>query len=479
MTDILICNSYYLAHDPIARRYPSFYPPLGTLYIAAYLRQAGLWQVDVFDATLASGEDEFKRTVSHTRPRIIGIQALITTRKSAQRMIQIAKDSGATVIMGGPDPTVCYEEYLRWGADFVVLGEGELTAHELILYLTERTNMNLRDIFGLAYWEKEGLVVTPPRKLISNLDELPLPALDMIDVSRYFEIWKQGHGHTSLHFITSRGCPFTCTWCSRAVFGRTFRQRSVANVVDEMQFLIDQYNPDMLWIADDTFGLNREWLEIWCEEVMRRGIYIPFRCFTRVDQVNPRMLNKLKQVGCERIHIGVESGSQRILNSMRKKSCVEDNRRVSQQIQEAGINLNYFIMFGYPGETFEDIKLTEQLILETRPNSVGYSIAYPVPGTEFYEQVRDRLIIKDQDDLWAKTTQGIQLLFRAQYPLIYYRIVIHYIESRLKSLNIKEPLKYRLFNIVLASILKNMKWIFESIWPLLHKHNLIHKGMES
>lgn len=468
MTDILLSNSYFLGRDRVAQKRPYFYPPLGLLYVAAYVRQMGLWHIDVFDSTFAQDESEYERVINRSRPQVVGIQALVTTRRATQNMIRIAKKSGACVIVGGPDPTVCYQHYLDWGADFVVIGEGELTTAELLLHLTKQADICLWDICGLAYRDNNGIAVTPPRELKANLDEIPRPALGMIEVARYFEVWKRRNGYTSLSLLTSRGCPFTCTWCSRAVFGQSFRQRSVYNVVDEMQLLKEQYDPDTLWIVDDTFGLNRKWLEHWCNEVVERRVGLPFRCFTRADTISPEILAQLRVAGCERMHIGVESGSQRILDAMKKRTRIEDVRRAARQIHKAGIKLNYFIMFGYPGEDFIDIQQTEQLIFETAPDSIGYSIAYPVPGTEFYDGVKDQLK-PDVDDLWERTSQGLQLLFRAPYPLIYYRSLVQFIESRRRYLSSRWLSLSKFVGLAQMVTAGSVRWLVEHLFTLVRK----------
>jgi radical SAM superfamily enzyme YgiQ (UPF0313 family) len=235
-----------------------------------------------------------------------------------------------------------------------------------------------------------------------------------------------------------------------------------------MRFLKEQYNPDTLWIADDTFGLNRRWLENWCDEVIRCGIRIPFRCFTRVDVIGPDILARLKAAGCQRIHLGVESGSQRVLDAMQKKTRVADIRRASRQIHEAGIKLNYFIMFGYPGETFKDIQETERLIFEAKPDSVGYSIAYPVPGTEFYEHVKDRLA-SNSDVLWERTSRGFQLLFRARYPLLYYCLLVRSIESRRGYLNARWSSISKLICLINMILTGSMRWTAEHLWLVIWK----------
>lgn len=435
---VLLSNSYYLNRHPEMQREPHLYPPLGPLYVAAYIRHKGPWDVQMFDCTFARDESEYAAAVYKHRPSIVGIQSTITTRPAARNMIKIAKQAEAIVVVGGPDPTVSYSDYLHWGADFVVIGEGEVTALELMFHLANNEPSAARTIRGIAYHNESNVVVNPPRPLIANLDQLPLPALDLIAVEPYLELWQQHHDYTELHMMTSRGCPFTCTWCSRAVFGRSFRQRSVVNVVDEMVYLRDSYGVDRLWIADDTFGLNQRWLEAWCREVVRSGLQIPFKCMTRVDLIRSEMLQRLKEVGCYQIHLGVESGSQRVLDAMQKRTRVDQIREASKMIRDAGIELGFFIMFGYPGEKTEDIRKTEQLIFEMNPDTLGVSIAYPVPGTEFYDIVKDRLVA-DAEDRWEKTGADYQLMFKSEYPEMYYRHLIQYV---LKRLALRRPRRF-------------------------------------
>lgn len=474
---ILLCNSYYLNRHPAMQHQPHLYPPLGPLYVAAALREAS-WDVIFFDSTFAQNESEFETVVSRQKPSIVGIQSAITTRPTAKNMIEIAKKANAIIIAGGPDPTVSYSDYLRWGADLVVMGEGEITMQELVLHLSNEDTLAIKDTRGIAYHNGSEIVVNPPQTMISNLDQIPWPALDLIDVEPYFEIWKRHHGYTEMHIITSRGCPFTCTWCSRAVFGKSFRQRSVYNVVQEMKHLRNAYGIERLWIADDTFGLNRQWLELWCDEVIHHNLQIPFKCMTRLDLINQEMIQKLKNAGCYQINLGVESGSQRILDAMKKRTQVNQIRSASRIIQNAGIGLGYFVMFGYPGETFSDIRQTERLLSEINPNSIGYSIAYPVPGTEFYEDIKDQLVTTNSDGLWERTMEGLQLMFRAEYPLIYYRSLIHYLENKHRYLQMQGTSRSKLIclaNIIVAS---GLRWTIE-FWTLIRRAKPFRRGRET
>jgi radical SAM superfamily enzyme YgiQ (UPF0313 family) len=445
------------------------YAPLGILYLAAYLRQFGL-QVGIFDATFANGLSDFINALQQNKPRVVGIQGLITTRNISKLMIQAAKNLGAVVIMGGPDPSSSWEDYLQWGADYVVIGEGELPLHKLMLYLTKQSgksdDINFGDIPGLAYTKNGQIHLTSGYRKNANLDSLPLPAYDLINVEKYLDAWRSYNGYASMHLLTSRGCPFGCEWCSHAVFGRTFRQRSVENVIKEMHFLYDTYRPDHLTIGDDTFGLNARWLSDWCDAFKDAGFKFRFRCFSRADVVNEQMLLKLKEVGCSHIHLGVESGSQRILDSMNKGTRVEDIYRVSDLIKKAGIGLGYFIMLAYPGETYKDIHKTEKLILEIKPDTLGLSIAYPVPGTLFYERVRGDILPLVNNNGEEQMGSGYQLKFRATYPALYYRHLLGYIQRRYRLYTKTGSRLERLSANLLAVLDFIFLRMFERLWLL-------------
>lgn len=465
--DLLLCNSYYLSYEsmPGARGQP--YAPLGILYLASYLEQFGELKIGTFDATFANGLPDFERTLYQLKPRIVGIQGVITTRRITKQMIQIAKNIGAIVVVGGPDPSSSWEDYLHWGADYVVIGEGELTLRHLMLYLTQNVKgMTLDDIAGLAYIRNGDVYRTKLNKRINDLDSIPFPAYHMIDVERYFDAWQKYNGFTSMHLLTSRGCPFGCEWCSHAVFGRTFRQRSVENVIAELRYLRVRYGPEHITIGDDTFGLDKKWLYRWSDAVEEERFNFRFRCFSRVDVVDERMLRRLKSVGCSHIHLGVESGSQRILDSMNKGTKVEDIYRASKLIKDIGIGLGYFIMFAYPGETYEEIHKTEKLIFENKPDTLGLSVAYPVPGTRFYDRVKNQILPSD-DCAEEQMGSGNQLKFNATYPGWYYRRLIRYIERRFDShVNSVFPMRK-----IANTIINNLDFVFlrtfERLWLII------------
>mgnify|MGYP001044967246 CR=1 FL=1 len=251
----------------------------------------------------------------------------------------------------------------------------------------------------------------------------------MIDIPQYLDAWKAYNGYSSMHIATSRGCPYQCVWCSHTVFGSTYRQRSVENVVGEMKYLSEIYHPDHITIADDTLGINKKWIRDWREKLQSENIKIPFRCFSRANLINEEMLGELKLAGCRHIYLGVETGSQKILDSMTKGITVDQIQQATKLIKSYNIDIGFFIMFAFPGESYSDIKQTLDIIFELKPNSLGMSIAYPIPGTPFYEKVQDKLLPSKHN---TEETMGSsrELKFRATYPLRYYLALIRYIDLR-------------------------------------------------
>lgn len=425
--DILLANSYFLSFDPTEQQIMRPYPPLGPLYVAAYLRREG-YRVAAFDATFAQDEQEFARALVEHDPPVVGIHATILSRPWAGRMIGIAKLQGRTVIVGGPDPASYVEEYLgEYGADFVVVGEGEETARELLASLLGQSGVAPQSVSGLAFLSDGQIVRTLPREKLKDLDRLPRPALDLVDVPRYLRVWKERHGYTSLHLITNRGCPFTCAWCSRAVYGRSYRQRSPENVADEMAWLKETFAPDRLWIADDVVGIDRKWIARWRDALWARDAVIPFEGICRVDLINEAVLKDLKEAGCRRIYYGAESGSQRVLDAMRKGFKVEEVRQACRLTREAGIEIGLFTMFGYPGENAEDVRRTIRLVQEIRPDFAGFSVAFPLKGTEFYELVKDEL----PAHLHWSATHEKAAAWKTYFPSEFYQATIRYLTKQL------------------------------------------------
>ena len=398
--DLLLAHAYFLAEDPQEREVMKPYPPLGLLYLSSHLKRHGVG-VSVFDGTFRSYED-FTSLIGEARPSIVGVYCNLMTKRQALRLIPACKAAGALTIAGGPDPPHYAEDYLDHGFDVIVVGEGERTLQELVPRLLARPGCrDLADVPGLIYRDEFGrLVRTAPRPLLPDLDAQPFPDRDAIDIDAYLSAWRGRHGMGSISLITARGCPYTCAWCSRSVFGDTHRRRSPVNVAGEVQTIVDRYRPDLLWYADDVFTIHPGFLTKYSEELRRRGLSVPFECISRAERISEPVADVLARMGCYRVWIGSESGSQRVLDSMDRRMTVEQVRVATARLQRQGIQVGMFIMLGYEGEELADLERTIDHLKLASPDVFLTTVAYPIKGTAYYERVNGRVRRRGS---WAAT----------------------------------------------------------------------------
>jgi anaerobic magnesium-protoporphyrin IX monomethyl ester cyclase len=390
MADLLLTHGYFLYDDPKELKIMKPYVPLGILYICSHLRKKG-FDVEVFDTTFSSLRD-LTRHLQAEPPSVLGVYANLMTRKKVLEIVRIARESGWKTIVGGPEPGAYVREYLESGADVVVLGEGEITMEELLPALNQNSDSELSKVNGIAFLGEQGQVhQTAPRTQITDLDAQPWPARDAIDVMRYVQTWRDAHGQGSLSFITARGCPYRCRWCSHQVFGMTHRRRKPLAVVDEVEWLLSTYQPDMVWIADDVFTIHHGWLRQYAAEMRRRGLHIPFECISRADRLSDEVVDLLAALGCFRVWIGSESGSQRILDSMERGVTVEQVQSAVSACKTRGIQTGMFLMWGYEGEELSDIEATVEHVKRTDPDIFFTTVAYPIKGTPYFSEVADRV----------------------------------------------------------------------------------------
>jgi radical SAM superfamily enzyme YgiQ (UPF0313 family) len=428
LVDVLLTHSYHLFYDPKQIRKMQPYPPLGTLYAAALLRKHG-FSVALFDTMLEDPSAGFEEALRLYRPRVVALyednfnfltkMCLTRMRAVAFGMLDAAVSMGSTVIASGSDASDQTEEYLRRGFDYVLLGEAEWTLVELVAGLLGNSDCRPEQIPGVALLDPatDELARSPRRPILRDLDTLPLPARDLIQPDAYRKAWRERHGFFSMNLVASRGCPYRCNWCARPIYGDSFHVRSAEGVAEEMKELKEQYRAEHLWFADDVFGLKHHWVEELAEAVERRAARIPFKVQSRVNLVTSEVASALGRAGCTEVWMGVESGSQKILNAMEKGTRVELVAEARENLRREGIRACFFLQFGYPGETWEDIQNTVELVRETRPEDIGVSVSYPLPGTEFYERVREELGAKrnwvDSDDL--------SVMFKGTYTNDFYR----------------------------------------------------------
>ncbi|HLG31054.1 MAG TPA: cobalamin-dependent protein, partial [Candidatus Brocadiales bacterium] len=294
MSEILLVNSYLLSNDLNEQRVMKPYAPLGIQYISSYLKSKG-HHVDIFDGTFRS-IPEFRSTLERLKPKVVGIYANVITKETALEMSALAKQHNATVLVGGPGPVIDTDAYFASGVDVIVRGEGELTVEALINLNDLSDSEELQQIDGIIFKKNGRIVRTTDRKLIEDLDTIPLPDRESINIQRYMDAWKGKHGVSSVQILTARGCPYTCTWCSKEVFGNIYRKRKIEKVIEEIQLIKEKYNPDQLWFADDILTLKRDWILEFSSRVKEKNLAIPFECLARVDLVDEEVLAALKAI---------------------------------------------------------------------------------------------------------------------------------------------------------------------------------------
>jgi anaerobic magnesium-protoporphyrin IX monomethyl ester cyclase len=451
MLSILVCHSYYLRLDQkqVLRAKP--YPPLATLQVVAQLREAG-HRVTFFDAMLADGTDEYDRLLAE-RPQIVLIyednynflskMCLGAMRRAACEMIGSAHRMGARVIAAGPDVTDAPAPYLKAGADLALIGEGIFALFQVLPRLESNPHVAAADLAigmtGIASLvggrvTGQGAHGHGPHAQgahghnahgLSGLNgaavaaEVGLAAWELVDMDRYRAVWLKAHGYFSLNMAASRGCPFRCNWCAKPIWGNQYLQRSAVEVAEEMAYLKRSFNPDHIWFADDIFGFRVDWVAQFAASVKSLDARIPFTIQTRADLVSERMAEVLRDAGCKEAWIGAESGSQRVLDAMNKGTTVTEIRAARARFKAVGIRVGFFIQLGYMGEDLSDILATRELLQAARPDEIGVSVSYPLPGTKFYELVKAELGGKTH---WLESND-LDMMFHGTYTSDFYRSV--------------------------------------------------------
>jgi len=425
---ILLTHGYFLSEDLKEQAIMKPYPTLGLLYVSGYLKLKNV-EHDVFDTTFSSTQ-LFKNHLNKSKPDVVAFYTNLMTKVKVIELIQFIRSNeilkDTRIVLGGPDLTYNKKDYLDSGADFLVVGEGEETFYELMVAL--KTKSVISEIGGLAYLENEELMVNAPRVKIKDLQDLPLPNRSAYPIEKYLRTWKTHHGESALNISTQRGCPYTCKWCSTAVYGQSYRRRPAKDVVEELKVLKEQYNPDTFWFVDDVFTVSHKWLEEFHNEIKESGLKIKYECITRAERMNDKVIQWLKDSGCFRVWIGAESGSQKIIDAMDRRVDINKVKDMLIQTKKAGIQTGTFIMVGYPGETLEDIRTTAKYLEDSLPDYFTITKSYPIKGTKLYEEIEDKITIKPD---W-KTSTDREIDFERPYSDRFYDLAIRYIHNRVQ-----------------------------------------------
>ncbi len=448
------------------------YPPLGTLYAAAVVRQCGC-NVILHDTSLSDGPDSLADVMKRERPHYLIIyddgfnyltkMCLTVMREAAFEMQKMGKAMGCLVIICSSDSSDHYELYIEQGADIIIRGEGEVTLKELMERLNAGADIN--DMEGLGIAAAQGIRLTPKRSVLKNLDELPLPAWDLINLEEYRAIWLSRHDHFYLNIATTRGCPYKCNWCAKPIYGNRYNCRSAQHVVLEMEHLHRHYGVDYFWMCDDIFGLKPGWVKEFKEQLDQHGLTIKYKIQSRVDLLlEPDTVDELVASGLDEVWLGAESGSQKVLDAMDKGTTVNQIYTATRLLKSKGVKVGFFIQFGYPGELAEDIRKTIRMVLDLMPDRLGVSVSYPLPGTAFYEKVRQELRLKSN---WIDSAD-LDIMYRNTYPADYYRLLHAFLHRRYRAKKHRMQSINRVTTLRLDDIMLTLKW----------SYNLMHAAIK-
>jgi len=402
MTDVVLIYPYFQSHNDKSM---FRFPPLGIGYIASYLSRHGV-DVKIIDCTFQS-ESNVIDQIKLLNPKIIGIQCILSTEKNAIRLARILKKTDNLLIAGGHYPSIDPSLFLN-DFDLAVLGEGEQTVLEIA-----QNSRDYKDISGIAYKSGDQVVYTKPRKVVEYLDSLPFPARDLFPNNVYQTRWRNRFGYSMTSLIATRGCPFNCDYCSRAVSSNKYRERSKENVVDEIEQILS-YGYDRIWIADDVFTLHKDYVMGICDEIIRRDLKCQWECLSRADTFDTELALQMRESGCVRVFFGIESGSNDILHKMKKHLTVEQAASAVDVAKKAGLDTGAFFILGYPGENDDTVLQTIKFSNSLPLDYASYAFPYPFPGTGLYEKVKDRLLPK----YWNLPSHGLmkhKLVFKSEF----------------------------------------------------------------
>jgi len=459
MSSILFSHSYYYKLDTKQWKNKMPFPPLGTLYAASLLRKNG-FEINLFDTNLRDNPYEIESILKESKPKYLVIyddgfnyltkMCLTTMREACFEMIKIGKSYNCNIIVCSSDATDHFEKYLNQGADFVIRGEGELTLLELVKRLEKE--QSYQEIQGIVFKDNSEIKVNSSRNVLQHLDDLPLPAWDLVDIESYKNVWKQSTQEFTLNIATTRGCPYKCNWCAKPIYGNRYNAHSPEYIVNEIKFLKEKFGVSRFWMCDDIFGLKPNWVQEFNLLLKEKDLKISYFIQSRVDLLlKEDTIAVLAESGLEEVWVGAESASQKILDAMDKGIKVEEIYEATRLLKAKKVKVAFFLQFGYLEENQDDIQKTITMVKELKPDNIGISISYPLPGTKFYDKVKDDLKLKanwtDSDDF--------DMMFHGTYNSNYYRKLQRFVHKEFRKSQGFENLKHFSFSIEkIKSILK-------------------------
>jgi len=480
MIDILFSHSYYYPLDKKQWRFKKPFPPLGTLYAASLMRKEG-YNVDLFDTNLRNSPDAILPKIKKNKPKYLVIyddgfnyltkMCLTTMREAAFKMLSYGKQNNCTTIVCSSDSTDHYEKYIENGADYVLQGEGEVSLKELIANLESGDSNTL--LGGIVHKNDTGeIIVNAKRTVLRQLDDLPLPAWDLINIEPYKKIWHSGGREFTLNLATTRGCPYKCNWCAKPIYGNRYNSHSPEYIVEHIKLLQERFGVKRFWMCDDIFGLKPNWVQQFRDRLKEQGISIKYYIQSRADLLlKEDNIDALVDSGLEEVWIGAESGSQKILDAMDKGTKIEQIHEATTLLKKKNVRVAFFIQFGYLDETIEDINKTIAMIKKLLPDDIGISVSYPLPGTKFYDKVKDELKAKknwtDSDDL--------AMMFQGTFNSAYYKKLHRYVHKEYRKSKGIEQIKKLIkspFNASYISLRYAALYFYHAIMAHVYSYQL-------
>ena len=456
MSRILFSHSYYYKLDPKQWKNKNPFPPLGTLYVASLLRKNG-FDVSLFDTNLLDSPKSIQAILHKTKPAYLVIfddgfnyltkMCLTNMREACYQMIKFGKNHNCTVIVCSSDSTDHYQEYLEKGADFILQGEGEITLLGLLKSLDNQQNID--DLQGIVFKKNDAIQVNKKREVKQALDDFPIPAWDLVDIESYRKIWKQSGQEFTLNIATTRGCPYKCNWCAKPIYGNRYNAHSPEYIVNEIAFLKANFGVTRFWMCDDIFGLKPNWVQEFNTKLKEQNLKISYYIQSRVDLLlKEDTIYCLAESGLEEVWVGAESASQKILDAMDKGTTVEQIYQATAILKSKKIKVAFFLQFGYLNENQEDIAKTIAMVKELKPDNIGISVSYPLPGTKFYDKVKDDLKLKSN---WTDS-DDFEMLFHGTYNSNYYRKLQRFVHKEFRKQQGFQNLKLAISNPLLISV---------------------------
>lgn len=449
---ILISHSYHLYLDAKEAAIKKPYPPLASITLAAWIKQELGLDVEFYDVMFDRDPRGLVEAIGKIQPDVFILydddfnfltkMCLENMRNAIFEVLKEAPKTGL-FIAHGSDASDQAEAYLRAGFDVVVHRNAEKTIVEMLkIYRKEKSLETVKSVNGVSFL-KEGAFIQ--KEQIRNnlpLENSPLPAWDKIGLSPYREMWRANHGYFSLNVSTSHGCPYRCNWCAKPLYGRSYKAIPAKWAAQEFQYLARELQADHLWITDDIFGLKPGWLSELADELERLNLIIPYKCQNRADLITEKSAAELARSGCQEVWLGVESGSQKILDAMEKGETIETIKNANRLLKQNGIQVGFFLQYGYLGEDYRDIQKTLQLVRECLPDHIGISVSYPLKDTPFYEKVIDQMGEKKN---W-RDSGDLALMYTGKYHPDFYRALHKYTHHYFGFVSLlrPQPLKKRI-----------------------------------